>query len=99
MMKTMSSKEIKDRYGAFAEAARREPIVHTSHGRRTLVTISIDRALTIPELREDLGAAADDNTASRLQRLLAMAGVGETIAGPQSPEQLNARSKTFRGNE
>jgi len=47
-MKSMSSKEIKDRYGAFAEAARREPVVHTSHGRPTLVTISIDRARSLP---------------------------------------------------
>lgn len=95
----MSSKEIKDRYGAFAEAARREPVVHTSHGRRTLVTISIDRALAIPELRGILEPAGGDGKALRLQRLLALAGVGVGIVGPQSPEALEQRAKAFRGNE
>jgi hypothetical protein len=50
----MSSKEIKDHYGRFVETARREPVVHTSHGRPILVTISIDLALSIPELRVEI---------------------------------------------
>jgi hypothetical protein len=54
-MKTMTSKEIKDHYGAFTEAVRREPVVHTSHGRPTLVSISIDLARSIPELQTELG--------------------------------------------
>lgn len=53
-MKTMSSKEIKDHYGAFAETARREVVIHTSHGRPTLVTMSIDRARSIPQLQAEL---------------------------------------------
>lgn len=53
-MKTMSSKEIKDHYGVFVETARRELVVHTNHGRPTLVTMSIDRARSIPELKNEL---------------------------------------------
>ena len=98
-MKSMSSKEIKDRYGAFVEAARREPVVHTSHGRPTLVTISIDRARSLPGLREELGAPADVDRQKRLARLLEMGGVGVGLVGDQTPEQLAQRSRAFRGDE
>ena len=97
-MKVMSSKEIKDRYGDFAETARRETVVHTSHGRPTLVTISIDRAKEIPELRYDLSPQETNSRQDRLSRLLSLGGVGVALAGPLSPEELNARSQVFRGN-
>ncbi|HYA75028.1 MAG TPA: hypothetical protein VEF36_17925 [Roseiarcus sp.] len=95
----MSSKEIKDRYGAFAEAARREPVVHTSHGRPTLVTISIDRARSLPGLREELAAPADAERQKRLARLLEMGGVGVGLVGEQTPAQLAERGRAFRGDD
>jgi|GEM_PF-2867976 hypothetical protein len=95
----MSSKAIKDHYGAFAEAARREPVVHTSHGRQTLVTISIDRAREIPELRDALAGDEKTGDQSALSRLLALGGAGARAAGPISAEALTARSRYFRGNE
>jgi hypothetical protein len=98
-MKSMSSKEIKDRYGAFVEAARREPVVHTSHGRPTLVTISIDRARSLPGLREELASPADGERQERLARLLAMGGVGVGLVGEQTPARLAERSRAFRGDE
>jgi len=98
-MKTMSAKEIKDRYGAFAEAARREPVVHTNHGRATLVTISIDRARSIPQLRDELGGAALTDNKDRVARLVGMAGMGAKWAGEPSAEDLARRSREFRGNE
>ena len=98
-MKSMSSKEIKDRYGAFAEAARREPVVHTSHGRPTLVTISIDRARSLPGLREEVGASEDGDPQARLARLLALGGIGARVVGKRTPAQLAARSRKFRGSE
>jgi len=98
-MKSMSSKEIKDRYGVFVEAARREPVVHTSHGRATLVTISIDRARSLPGLREELAAPADVDRQERLARLLDMGGVGVGLVGEQTPEQLATRSRAFRGDD
>jgi hypothetical protein len=94
-----SSKEIKDRYGAFAEAARRETVVHTSHGRPSLVTISIDRARTLPGLREELGAPTDTDRITRLDRLLRLGGSGARLVGNQSTEDLVSRSQAFRGNE
>ena len=98
-MKSMSSKEIKDRYGAFAEAARREPVVHTSHGRPTLVTISIERAQKLPGLREELRLATGADRDARLKRLIALGGSGERLVGAQSPQDLAARSHAFRGND
>jgi hypothetical protein len=80
-MKSMSSKEIKDRYGAFVEAARREPVVHTSHGRPTLVTISIDRARSLPGLRDELAATPGVDRQERLARLLEMGGAGVRLVG------------------
>lgn len=99
-MKTMSSKEIKDRYGVFCETARREMVVHTSHGRATLVTISIDRARSIPHLRPELeGAGLGEDRKERFDRLLALGGAGVAAAGEQSAENLYRRSQEFRGNE
>jgi hypothetical protein len=99
MMKTMSAKEIKDHYGAFVETARREPVVHTNHGRPTLVTISIDRARTIPQLCDDIGATSIADKKDRMSRLLAMGRIGVRLQNPQSVEELIARSREFRGNE
>jgi hypothetical protein len=53
-VKLMPSKQIKDHYGAFQELARKHPIIHTSHGRKTLLTISIEKAMNIPELRSEI---------------------------------------------
>ena len=98
-MKSMSSKEIKDRYGAFAEAARREPVVHTSHGRPTLVTISIERARRLPGLREELRLPTGADLDAQLNRLIGLGGSGEGLVGAQSPKDLAARSLAFRGDE
>jgi hypothetical protein len=95
----MSSKAIKDHYGEFVEAARREPVIHTNHGRQTLVTISIERAREIPELRDALGKDDLETRQSKLSRLLALAGAGARLVGPISAEELAARSRSFRGNE
>jgi hypothetical protein len=98
-MKSMSSKEIKDHYGVFAEAARREPVVHTSHGRPTLVTISIERARKLPGLREELRFVTDADRDARLKRLIDLGGSGERLLGAQSAKDLAARSHAFRGND
>lgn len=99
-MKTMSAKEIKDRYGLFVEAARREPVIHTNHGRATLVTISIDRARSIPQLRAELDSAAlGDDKRVRLTRLIALGGAGVKLVGEQTAESLIQRSGAFRGHE
>lgn len=99
-MQKMSAKEIKDRYGLFVEAARREPVVHTNHGRPTLVTISIDRALSIPQLRSEIeNLALADDRKERAARLLALAGAGVKLVGEQSAQSLAQRSEQFRGHE
>jgi hypothetical protein len=98
-MKVMTSKEIKDHYGDFTEVARRETVVHTSHGRPTLVTISIDRAKQIPELRHDLNQPETTDRQVRLARLLSLGGIGEALAGKISASELKARSQAFRGND
>ena len=98
-MIVMSSKAIKDHYGAFADAARRGPVVHTSHGRPTLVTISIDKALEIPELRDAISGTGPSDRQDRMSRLLALGGAGAQLIGPISSEALTARSRHFRGND
>ncbi len=98
-MKTMSSKEIKDRYGAFVEAARRELVVHTSHGRPTLVTMSIDRARSIPQLQGDLPSESNIDRKQKFERLMALAGIGVKLVGEQSAADLAKRSREFRGND
>jgi hypothetical protein len=98
-MKVMSSKEIKEKYGLFTEAARREPVVHTVHGRSTLVTISIDRARRIPELRNELGFPSDAEKNERLARFLALGGSGVRSDAPQTTEDLAGRSRFFRGDD
>jgi hypothetical protein len=98
-MKIMSSKEIKDHYGAFAEAARHELVVHTSHGRPTLVSMSIDRARSIPQLQGDLPAETALDRKQKFERLMAMAGIGVKLVGEQSLESMEKRSREFRGND
>ena len=98
-MKFMLSKQITDRYRAFARLARREPVFPVSQERQTLVTISIDRARRLPGAREQLGAPSDGDRQARLARLLALGGIGARLVGEQTPAQLAARSRQFRGNE
>jgi hypothetical protein len=98
-MKMMSSKEIKDHYGAFVEAARHEPVVHTNHGRPTLVTISIETARAIPQLQGHLPTEQSINRKQKFERLMAMAGIGVKLVGEQSRESLEKRSREFRGND
>ena len=95
----MSSKEIKDHYGVFAETARRELVVHTSHGRPTLVTMSIDRARTILQLQNDLPTEPIIDRKQKFERLMALAGIGVKIVGEQSAADLAKRSREFRGND
>jgi hypothetical protein len=39
----MSAEKIKHHYGSFVEIASKQGVVHTSHGRKTLVTISFEQ--------------------------------------------------------
>lgn len=57
LMRRMSSKQIKDHYGDFIETARREPVIHTNHGRPIAVTIPLETARQIPELKAELPPA------------------------------------------
>lgn len=91
-MKTMSSKEIKDRYGLFSETARRETVVHTSHGRPVLVTISIERARAIPELRAEIGPTVD----SRKNTLLQALGKGEHLSAYKDRRAVDAALRRAR---
>ena len=98
-MKVMSAKEIKDHYGEFSEMARRETVVHTSHGRPVLVTISVDRAKSIPELRKEISSVANIDKMEMLARLNSYSAIGVALVGNQSAEDLKQRSREFRGND
>jgi hypothetical protein len=92
-MKTMSSKEIKDRYGLFTETARRELVVHTSHGRPTLVTLSIDRAREIPEINAELAPAQQGK---RVNVLLEALGKGEHLSAYATTDEADAAIRRER---
>lgn len=92
-MRTMSSKQIKDRYGEFVEAARREPILHTSHGRPVLVTLSIDRAREIPQLREMLEPSGQPAVGNKLWSYL---GKGEAQSRFKSTDEADAAIRKMR---
>lgn len=66
--------------------------------RAPLVTISIDRASTLPGLREELAAPKEVDQQERLARLLGMGGVGVRLVGEQTPERLAACGRAFRGD-
>ena len=89
----MSSKEIKDRYGDFVETARREPVIHTSHGRPTLVTLSIEAARQIPELRVKLEAAEHGRSRNSLLNYL---GKGRRWSRFKSDEEIAAFLRSER---
>ena len=74
MMKTMSSKDIKNHYGQFVETARRERVEHTHHGRRILVTMPVEEADALDEIRN---AAKRQSTAiqpRKPNKLIELAG-------------------------
>lgn len=84
-MKTMSSKEIKDHYGRFTETARRELVVHTSHGRPTLVTLSMERAKAIPELEAELSG---EEPRKKTNALLDALGKGAHLSAYRDEEDV-----------
>ena len=83
----MSSKEIKDHYGDFVETARREPVIHTSHGRPTLLTLSIEDARRIPELRAKIQHIGESRTR---RSLLDYLGKGRRWSRFKSDEDIKA---------
>lgn len=92
-MKTMSSKDIKDHYGDFVEAARREPVVHTNHGRPTLVTISFERAQSIPELSADISPAKTEKCGNVLLEAM---GKGTKLSAFKSTAEVDKFVRDMR---
>lgn len=92
-MKTMSSKEIEDRFGLFTETARRELVVHTSQGRPTLVTLSIDRARKIPEINAELTL---DAPGKRTNVLLDALGKGAHLSAYETTKDVDAAIRRQR---
>jgi hypothetical protein len=84
---------IKDHYGEFNEVARRNTVVHTNHGRPTLVTVSIDRAREIPDLKADL---AEFETNQRKGALTAFIGAGEQFSRFKSTDEIVASVRNLR---
>lgn len=66
----------------------------TRRSRSFLIQEALER-----HLNEIVTEQGGDARKSRLERLLALAGVGERLAGPQTAEEIDARIREFRGDE
>ena len=89
----MPSKKIKEHYGEFNEVARRNTVIHTNHGRPTLVTVSIDRAREMQDLKADL-AEVDMN--QRKGALTSLIGAGEQYSRFRSDNEIVASIRNLR---
>lgn len=77
-----------------------------SHGKRILSGVTMD---TMPQAIRKLALRAgqkfsirvedDEDTTSRMERLLAKAGAGVALVGPQKTEDIDTRIREFRGEE
>ncbi|MFL5259312.1 MAG: hypothetical protein ACJ8AS_06125 [Hyphomicrobiales bacterium] len=89
----MSADEIRARYREFAEKAGREPVVHVSEGRPTLVTISFEQATHLPGLREMLSPERNEDEAGTLLHYL---GRGRNWSRFSSDDEIEAHIRSQR---
>lgn len=79
-MKVMPAGEAKNRFGAFLDAARREPIVVTKNDRPVGIMISIEDAAStlLPELFMYAEPEYDDWLSEKVTKTLARVDAGKT---------------------
>jgi hypothetical protein len=90
----MSAKQIKDHFGAFVETARREPVIHTHHGREVLVTMSIEKAHehhVLPKLPH-----AKPTTPVKRNALLDIIGKWHHLSAYKSDEEILETIRAMR---
>lgn len=88
----MSAKQIKDHFGAFVETARREPVIHTHHGREVLVTMSVEKARE----HEILPRPKSDQVPAKRNALLDLIGVGRKYSIYKSGEDVDRAIRKMR---
>ena len=100
-MQVMPSKMIKDRYGEFVEIARKQGVVHTSHGRTTLVSLSFERfeelAKAVSEIKPEYSMELEAlKHKKKAKTILDFAGVGAPHSEFQSKEEVDSFIRNLR---
>jgi hypothetical protein len=90
----MSAKQIKDHFGAFVETARREPVVHTHHGREVLVTMSVEKAREHDILPSQ--TSVEPPVPVKRNALLDLIGVGRKYSIYKSGEDVDRAIRKMR---
>jgi prevent-host-death family protein len=68
-MKTLPAREAKNQLGAAIDAAQREAVIITKHGRPAAALVSIEELAQIPRYRA-AEEASDDDPENRLKRVM-----------------------------
>jgi prevent-host-death family protein len=68
IMKTVSAREAKNEFGAFLEAARKEPVIVTRHDRPVAALVPIELLAQIPKYRAAGGGKRGVDIASYVGR-------------------------------
>ena len=100
-MQLISSKKIKDHYGAFVDTARKQGVVHTSHGRKTLVTLSFEAfeelAYAVSDKKPEYKIALETlKRKENSQSIVDFAGAGTQHSTFQSTHEVDAFIRKLR---
>ncbi len=85
-MVTISSVEFQRKFGRYRDAAQREPVVITNHGRENLVLLSVDEYRRLKR-RDRQALRVEDLTQADL----------EALASAEPPTQAEAFNDEFEG--
>jgi prevent-host-death family protein len=95
-MKIMTSTEIKNHFGDFVEAARREPVVMTQHGRRVFMAMPIEEAEELRALRESPTEPKLPAKPMKRNLLFELAGKGRQHSIYKSAEDIDRAIRQMR---
>jgi prevent-host-death family protein len=95
IMKTMTARDAKNRFGEFLDAARREPVVVTKNDRPVAIMISIEDAADtlIPEMFMDKEPGYEEWLAAKVGATLARVEEGATSLLAHDEAVVSLRSR------
>lgn len=95
ILKTMTARDAKNRFGEFLDAARREPVVVTKNDRPVAIMISIEDAADtlIPEMFMEKEPGYEEWLASKVGSTLARVHSGKTSLIPHAEAAASLKSR------
>jgi len=95
ILKTMTARDAKNRFGEFLDAARREPVVVTKNDRPVGIMISIEDAADtlIPEMFMEKEPGYEEWLASKVGSTLARVDAGETTLRPHDNAMTSLQAR------